>query len=429
MNNVQSALQFFLQITVLLVSCRIVGWGARRLGQPQVVAEMLTGILLGPSLFGWVAPDWQQWLFPWDPREVTRDSQSYLYPAAQLGLALYMFVVGLEFRADIVGRHWKPALAVSVAGMVFPFLCGALLGWWLHADERLIPPGTLRSDAALFLGVSLCITAFPMLARIVEEKRLTGTLVGAVSVGAGALNDVAAWCLLALLLARLDTDSTSLGWSVGGGLGLVVVAWGVLRPLAQRWQDILVRDSRLTDAGFAIGLVCAIGAAWFTDLIGLHAVFGAFVVGAVMPRGVICRDLMAGVSPLTVALLLPLFFVYSGLNTQLGLLMSPALWGYCALVLVVAVLGKGGGCWLAARQTGIPPDQALGIGALMNTRGLMELIIINIGLQRGLITVELFTMLVLMAVATTMMTSPLFDFVTRRGGGAPFPAEADLSSE
>jgi Kef-type K+ transport system membrane component KefB len=416
MNNLHLAIQFFLQLAVILLFCRLVGVVAARFGQPQVVAEMIAGVLLGPSLFGWLAPDWQQWLFPWDRSQTTRDTQSYLFPASQLGLALYMFVVGLEFRLDVIRKNLKSSLAVSLAGMVAPFVLGAGLAWVIHRYTALFPPKTSLVEAMLFLGASMCITAFPMLARIIRHKGLTGSKMGTVAIGAGAIDDATAWCLLAVVLASFENDMSKALVNIGGGVAYVVVALAVVRPLFLRLERWLQKDGSLTEAGLVVALAAMALGAWFTDRIGLHAVFGAFVMGAAMPRGVVSRDLIARIEPLTVALLLPLFFTYSGLNTRIGLLDSALLWLICAAVLVAAVLGKGVACWLAARVTGVPNREALGIGTLMNARGLMELIIINIGLQRGVISEGLFATLVLMAVITTLMASPLFDRLVGKSG-------------
>jgi len=428
MSNLQLAVQFFLQVAVILLFCRLVGAVARRFGQPQVVAEMLAGVLLGPSLFGLLAPEAQQWLFPWDRTQSTRDTQSYLFPASQLGLALYMFVVGMEFRVDIVRKRLKSSIAVSAAGMVAPFVLGAGLGWAIFHHTNLFPPKTKLSEAMLFLGASMCITAFPMLARIIHFKKLAGTTMGTVALGAGALDDATAWCLLAVVLASFDNHWNHALVNIGAGAAYVAVTLLVVRPLLARMSGLLVKDRSLTDAGLVVGLALMSLGAYVTDLAGLHAVFGAFVMGAAMPRGIMARDLIARIQPLTVALLLPLFFTYSGLNTKIGLLNTGFLWLMCGAVLVAAVLGKGVACWLAARATGIPNREALGIGTLMNARGLMELIIINIGLQRGVISEGLFATLVIMAVVTTLMASPIFDRLVGSGAGIRViePGEDDM---
>lgn len=422
MNNLQLAVHFFAQIAVILLFCRAVGAVAARFGQPQVVAEMVAGVLLGPSLLGLIWPEAQQWLFPWDKTQKLRDTQSYLFPASQLGLALYMFVVGMEFRIDIVQKRLKSSIAVSAAGMIAPFILGAALAWVFFRYTELFPKKTSLLEAMLFLGASMCITAFPMLARIIHFKKLAGTTMGTVALGAGAIDDATAWCLLAVVLASFDDNWSHALVNIGGGIAYVLVALVVIRPLLDRAQRWLITRDELSEAGLVVGLAFMALGAWFTDLIGLHAVFGAFIMGAAMPRGVMSRDLINRIQPLTVALLLPLFFTYSGLNTKISLLNTGFLWLMCAAVLVAAILGKGVACWLAARATGISNREALGIGTLMNARGLMELIIINIGLQRGIISEGLFATLVIMAVITTLMASPIFERLV--GSGQSIASEA-----
>ena len=415
MNNLELAVHFFLQLAVILLFCRVAGAVAAKFGQPQVVAEMIAGVLLGPSLLGWLFPYMQQWLFPWDKTQLTRDTQSYLFPASQLGLALYMFIVGMEFRMDIIRKEFKSSIAVSVAGMATPFVLGAGLGWVLFYHTKLFGEKTSLTEATLFLGASMCITAFPMLARIIHFKKLNGSTMGTVAIGAGAIDDATAWCLLAVVLASFDRNWSHAVYNIGGGIAFTTVSLCIIRPLLARVSHLLLKDDELTEAGLVIGLSCMALGAWFTDWVGLHAVFGAFIMGAAMPRGNVVRDLIARIQPLTVALLLPLFFTYSGLNTRIGLLNTGFLWMICAIVLIAATLGKGVACWLAARATGISNREALGIGVLMNARGLMELIIINIGLQRHIITEGLFATLVIMAVITTLMASPIFDRLVGEG--------------
>jgi len=407
MSNQQLAEQFFLQIAVILLVCRLVGIVARKLGQPQVVAEMIAGVCLGPSLLGLFYPELQALLFPWE--KGVPSTQSYLYPASQLGLALYMFIVGMEFRLDIVASQWRSAVSVSLAGMLSPFILGAGLGLYFHSFTVLFPTGSSPWASATFLGASMCITAFPMLARIIHFKGLTGTRMGTVAIGAGAIDDACAWCLLAVVLSSIEGTPAAAIRSIGGGVLFVLFVTMVIRPLLKKMESWLVNKDRLTEPGLVICLVLMALGAFTTDRLELHAVFGGFLMGTAIPRGVIVRDATARTEPLTVALLLPLFFTYSGLNTRIGLLNTPSGWLMCLLVLLVAMLGKGFSCWLAARATGVPNREAMGIGVLMNARGLMELIIINIGLQRGVISLELFAMLVVMAIVTTLMASPIFD--------------------
>ncbi len=410
MNNLNLAIQFFLQIAIILGTCRIVGRVAKYFGQPQVVAEMIAGVLLGPSLFGTLAPELQASLFPWDPKQSSRDTSCYLFPASQLGLALYMFIVGLEFRTDIVRKHFKSSIAVSLSGMLAPFLLGGALGYWFHSLGGLFPEKTTPFEATLFVGASMCITAFPMLARIIHFKGLSGTLMGTVAIGAGAIDDAAAWCLLAVVMASFDSNPTNALQSIGGGLAFVAVTTAIVRPLllkAQHW--FLDENAKLSESGLVVCLMLMAIGAYTTDALHLHAVFGAFVVGSAIPRGAIHQGVIEKIQPLTVALLLPLFFTYSGLNTQMNLLNSWEYVGIALAILVAAILGKGVACSLGAKLAGLSSRDALGIGVLMNARGLMELIIINKGLERGIIGKELFACFVIMAIVTTLMASPLFD--------------------
>jgi Kef-type K+ transport system membrane component KefB len=412
MSNLQLAIQFFLQIAIILMFCRIVGLIAAKFGQPQVVAEMIAGVLLGPSLFGALAPEWSAALFP-------KDSMKVLFPASQLGLALYMFIVGLEFRMDIVRERFRASVAVSFAGMAAPFILGALLGWYFKTHTSLFPAPTSLPNAAIFMGASMCITAFPMLARIIHFKGLAGTVMGTVAIGAGAIDDAMAWMLLAIVLAGFKGDASHALVNIGGAAAYVALTLLVIRPILAKWASRIESRGTVSDGEYAFLLSLMCLGAWWTDYIELHAVFGAFVMGAAMPRGLISRTLIERTQPLAVALLLPLFFTFSGLNTRIGSLNTAHLWLMCAAVLAAAIAGKGLACWAAARAAGVPNREALGIGVLMNARGLMELIIINIGLQNGIISQELFAILTIMAVITTLMASPIFDRLTSPARPAP----------
>lgn len=407
MSPSELSIVFFLQAAVILTTGRGLGLIARRCGQPQVIAEMIAGILLGPSVFRLLFPGLQQQLFP-------EESKQILYCFSQLGLSLYMFLVGMEFRTDLFRTRARSAAAVSVAGMVVPFLLGAGLAAWLAGRTGFFGVQVGRMEAMLYLGASMCITAFPMLARIIVERGLSGTTLGTLALAAGAIDDAAAWCLLAIVLASFDADASIAVWAIGGGVsyGLVVltVARWLLRPLGQR----VSRAGSVSPEQFSVVLTVFMLAAWLTDVIGIHSVFGAFMLGCAMPRGLATAEITRQMEPLTTALLLPLFFAYSGLNTRLDLITTSDQWMVCGVVLLAACLGKGGACWAAARLTGTDQPTALALGTLMNARGLMELIILNIGLQRGLITPELFSIMVVMAIVTTLMASPLFELVYGR---------------
>jgi Kef-type K+ transport system membrane component KefB len=294
--------------------------------------------------------------------------------------------------------------------MLVPFLLGGALGYWFHSLGGLFPEKTTPFEATLFVGASMCITAFPMLARIIHFKGLSGTLMGTVAIGAGAIDDAAAWCLLAVVMASFDSNPTNALQSIGGGLAFVAVTTAIVRPLllkAQHW--FLDENAKLSESGLVVCLMLMAIGAYTTDALHLHAVFGAFVVGSAIPRGAIHQGVIEKIQPLTVALLLPLFFTYSGLNTQMNLLNSWEYVGIALAILVAAILGKGVACSLGAKLAGLSSRDALGIGVLMNARGLMELIIINKGLERGIIGKELFACFVIMAIVTTLMASPLFD--------------------
>jgi Kef-type K+ transport system membrane component KefB len=419
MTNLQLAIQFFLQLAIILMVCRVVGIIAARFGQPQVVAEMIAGVCMGPSLLGLFAPDTAKMLFPPDTMKV-------LFPVSQLGLALYMFIVGLEFRMDIVKKRFGSSMAVSFAGMAAPFVLGAAVGWFFFHHTKLFPEKTSLNNAMIFMGASMCITAFPMLARIIHFKGLAGTTMGTVAIGAGAIDDAAAWGMLAIVLASFNGDMSHAFLSIGGGIGYVIVAHVILRPILTRYAAGIEARGKVSDGEYAFFLSLMCLGAWWTDYIVLHAVFGAFVMGSAMPRGIVNRTLIERTQPLAVALILPLFFTYSGLNTRLGLLNTGYLWLLAAAVLVAAILGKGVACWAAARASGISNREAMGIGVLMNARGLMELIIINIGLQKGIISAEIFAMLAIMAVITTLMASPIFEHLV---GTGTFKAEPEPGTE
>jgi len=411
MSNHELSIVFFLALAVILLACRLVGYLARFVGQPQVVGEMIAGVLLGPSLLGWIVPSAQHAVFP-------KAVMPVLYVVAQVGLALYMFLVGLDFDVALLRRRARSAVTVSWAGILTPFALGALIAWAFHGDTALFAEKVSASEAALFMGAAMSITAFPMLARIIYERGLSGTSMGTLALAAGSADDAAAWCILAVVLASFSGNAAVAVWAIGGGLAFALFAFFVLRPALSRAGAFVERRGAYDSFALPGALMLLAAAAWYTDRVGIYAVFGAFVLGAAMPRGEIARRLEAQLQPLTVNLLLPLFFVYSGLNTRIGLVNSPALWGLALLVLLAATLGKGGACYAAARLGGEPHREAVGIGALMNARGLMELIILNIGLERGVITPTLFSIMVLMAIVTTLTALPVFNLAFGREGSS-----------
>lgn len=405
MTIAQLSIVFFLQMFVILLVCRVVGWiGKKYLHQPQVVGEMIAGVILGPSLFGLLAPEIQKVVFPMDTKGV-------LYVGAQLGVGLYMFLVGLGFRGDHFKANVKSAAAVSISGMAAPFIVAIIITPWLMSVPGLFSEKATTFNATLFMGACIAITAFPMLARIIHERGLSQTKLGTLSLSAGAIDDAGAWCVLAVVLASFGAGAELAYKTIIGGFVfaafMVFVAPKLLAPLG-RLAD---KQKALSPTLLSTVLMLFMLSAFTADAIGLHAVFGGFLLGAIMPRGTLASETKRQLEPFVVILLLPMFFTYSGLNTQLTMVNNLELLAIAAVILLGSILAKGGACWAAARLCGADNRTAMGIGALMNARGLMELIIINIGLQAGVIGPALFSMMVLMAIVTTLMASPLFEIV------------------
>lgn len=400
-------LLLFLQLAFILAFSRLVGLALRRLHQPQVVGEMVAGVLVGPSLLGACWPGAQAALFP-------ADSTPLIYALSQLGLVLYMFQVGAGFDRSRLRRHLRSAAAVSVAGIAAPFSLGALLAYGLAGDHGLFSPGVEVWEAMLFTGAAMAITAFPMLARIIHERGLSDTALGTLVLAAGGVNDVAAWGVLAVVLASFSGDAGIAVRAVLGGALYACACWWVVRPWLRRVFGGEGREAALGGNAWALLLVLLLAGAWFTDYVRIYAVFGAFVLGVALPRGEVVAQIQRGMGPLTTYLLVPLFFVYSGLHTRLDQLVAPERWLLLVVLVLLACLGKGVACWLAARLHGESPRDALAVGVLMNARGMMELLLLNMGLEEGLITPTLFTLMVAMTIITTLMATPLFELIYRR---------------
>ena len=402
------SVHFFLQLSVIILTCRVVGkLGQRFLGQPQVVGEMIAGVILGPSLLGLFFPEMQGAIFP-------KETKSVLYAGAQLGVGLYMFLVGTTLQIGHFKSNAKSAVGVSFAGIIAPFTVAALITPWLLTIPGLFTPGISQTNATLFMGACIALTAFPMLARIINERGLADSSLGTLSLTAGAFDDAASWCVLAVVLATFGGRPGVAVLAIGGGIAyaafIVLLGPRLLAPLGR----VVEREGEMsmTVLGVTLALFCL--SAFVMDAVGIHAIFGGFILGVVMPRGLFAAEIKRKIEPLTVVLLLPMFFTYSGLNTRIDMVNSVALLLIALAILVASIVAKGGACYLAARLSGEDNRTALGIGALMNSRGLMELIIINIGLQKGIIGPTLFAMLVLMAIVTTMMAGPLFEAVYGR---------------
>jgi Kef-type K+ transport system membrane component KefB len=402
------SVHFFLQLALILIMCRIIGWfGRKYLGQPQVVGEMIAGVLLGPSLFGLFFPEAQAAVFP-------QETKNVLYSGAQLGVGLYMFLVGTTLQLGHFRTKAKSAIGVSAAGILVPFLVAFAITPYLLSVPGLFAGGISTANATLFMGACIALTAFPMLARIINERGLANSALGTLSLTAGAFDDAVSWCVLAVVLATFGAGAGVAILAIGGGLiyTLFIVLFGkrLLAPLG----DLVEREGEMSTAILGVTLALFCTSAFIMDAVGIHAIFGGFILGVVMPRGLFVQELKRKVEPLAVVLLLPMFFTYSGLNTRMDMVNTLPLLLIALGILAASIFAKFGACWAAARLSGEDNRTALGIGALMNSRGLMELIIINIGLQKGIIGPTLFSMMVLMAIVTTMMAGPLFELVYGR---------------
>jgi len=367
--------------------------------QPPVIGEIVAGLLLGPSLLGRIAPEASAFLLP-------SSVAPFLGILSQIGVILYMFLVGLELDTGLLRHRAHASVAVSHASIIAPFLLGSAMAVWLH--PLFAPPGVGFTVFALFLGVSLSVTAFPVLARILTDRGLQNTRMGAIALACAAVDDVTAWCLLAFVVGIVQAEPGRVLLTVAltaGFIALMVVGVrrGVLGLVARRDGD-----RRLTQRVFAIVCVALLLSSLATESIGIHALFGAFLLGAIVPHDSgLARDIRNKLGDLVIVLFLPAFFAFTGLRTQIGLVDGLVEWMICGLIILVATVGKFGGSVAAARLTGLGWRAASGLGILMNTRGLMELIVLNIGLDLGILSPELFAMLVLMALVTTFATTPI----------------------
>lgn len=403
----QLVLLFLLQLAIILAAAQLFGRWAQVIGQPRVVGEMIAGVALGPSLFGWLLPELQQSIF-------INDTRNWLYFGAQLGVGLYMFLVGLEFNTRLFKQHARSAISVSLAGMLVPFIIAALLCLWLIEQPGLFAEGISYFNAALFLGAAIAITAFPMLARIIYERGLSGTPLGTMALAAGAIDDAAAWLVLALVLASFGGGVALLVTALLGGAFYALLMLTKMRSWLQPLANRVAQQQRLAKRQLVFILLLFALSAWSMDWVGLHAVFGGFLLGIAIPRGLLAELLRQRLERVTILLLLPMFFTYSGLNTRLDVLGSAELLLITLVILFCSIVAKFVACWAAARLNGADNPTALAVGALMNARGLMELIIINIALSYGVIEQGLFSIMVVMAIVTTLMASPLFQLVYGR---------------
>src|SRR6266852_1387240 len=421
--NAGELLHVLLALVVVIATARGLGSIFRGAHQPPVVGEILAGILLGPSLLGRLAPGASAYLFP-------PAVGPFLNIIAQVGVILYMFLVGLELDPALLRKRGHATVAISHASIVAPFLLGALIALLLY--PRLSSSDVPFTCFSLFLGVSMSVTAFPVLARILTDRKIHKTRMGAIALTCAAVDDVTAWCMLAFVVSVATAQSTGAVTTLAMALGYILLMLVVIRPAMVRLSLVYGNRGRLTQGVLAAIFVALLLSASATELIGIHAVFGAFALGAMIPHDSgMARELTDRIEDIVIVLLLPAFFAYTGLRTQIGLVSGWDQWMICSLIVVVASAGKFGGSAIAARVTGLKWRDSAALGVLMNTRGLMELIVLNIGLEMKVISPTLFAMLVIMALVTTFATTPILHFITRRMQPeaepmpdlGPFPAE------
>jgi Kef-type K+ transport system membrane component KefB len=372
-------------------------------GQPRVIGEIVAGIMLGPSLLGWASPMAMNFVLP-------REVGPYLGIIAQIGVILYMFLVGLDFNAGLLRSRAHATVAISHASIICPFLLGAVLALWLY--PHLAPPDVPFTSFALFMGVAMSITAFPVLARILTDRKIENTELGVVALSCAAADDVTAWCLLAFVVGVAQAKLGGAVQTVIFAILFIAFMLAVIRPLAIRFLGHRAEKQpprRMAVWVLVALLLSALAAEW----IGIHAIFGAFLLGAIIPHDSdIALDFRHKLEDIVKILLLPAFFAYTGMRTQIGLVSGAEAWIFTAVIILVATLGKFGGSLVAARCTGLDWNLSASLGILMNTRGLMELIVLNIGLELGVISPKLFAMMVIMALVTTLATTPVLHFLT-----------------
>ncbi len=406
-HNLEHPLAILLaQIITIIIVARFFGWLCRKIRQPSVIGEIVAGILLGPSFLGMHFPDISATLFP-------VASLGNLHFLSQIGLILFMFVVGMELDLRILRTKAHDAVVISHASIIIPFTLGMGLAYYIY--ESFAPAGVQFSSFALFIGIALSITAFPVLARIVQERGINKTRLGTIVITCAAADDITAWCLLAAVIAIVKAGSfVSAFYIIVLAAIYVFIMIKVIRPFLARIGNLYQTKESLSKSIVAIFFLTLIMSAWATEVIGIHALFGAFMAGAIMPDNEKFRSIfIEKVEDVALVLLLPLFFVYTGLRTEIGLLNDPYLWKVTGVIILVAVVGKFVGGAIAAKVVGQSWKDSLTIGALMNTRGLMELVVLNIGYDLGVLTPEIFAMMVIMALVTTFITGPALDLINK----------------
>jgi Kef-type K+ transport system membrane component KefB len=401
-------LHVLLALVVIVIAARILGAIFRCLHQPGVMGEVIAGLLLGPSFLGWLAPQVSSQLLP-------PVIAPFLAVIAQVGIILFMFLVGLELDTGLWRQRTRASIAISHASIVVPFLLGAGLALWLYPR---FADGSISFTAfALFIGVAMSVTAFPVLARILTDTKMQTSRMGVLALACAAVDDVTAWCLLALVVGVARAQPGRVLVTVGAAIAFVFFVLVIARRGAVWLVRRQMTQGRTTQQMFATVCVSLLVSALVTERIGIHALFGAFLLGAVVPHdSQLARDIRQKCEDLVVVLFLPVFFAFTGMRTQVGLLKEPADWLVCVVIILIASSGKFGGSFFAARITGSDSREAASIGILMNTRGLMELVVLNVGLDLGVLSPRLFAMFVLMAVVTTLATTPILQALSASQG-------------
>lgn len=393
------------QILTILAAARLIGWLFRKIHQPRVIGEMVAGILLGPSLLGWVAPGFHETLFP-------AASLGYLSALSYVGLLLFMFLVGLELDLTHLRELGRAAIVTSQVSIILPFVFGSLFALYLY--PRLSEPSVNVVGFVLFMGAAMSVTAFPVLARILTEHNMLRTRIGSVAITCAAVDDVTAWCILAgiIVIVRSSSSALPLWLMLTGLVGFVLLMLLVVRRVVVSLKSLYQKRGSLTADTIAIILLLVLTSSLITESLGVHALFGAFLAGVVMPRHPgLSRELSQKFEAVVVVLLLPIYFALTGLRSSFFLIAGARMWFYAAAIIVLAVAGKWGGSMISARMNGMTWRESAAVGVLLNTRGLVELVILNIGLDLGVLSPALFSMMVLMALVTTLMTTPLLNWI------------------
>ena len=404
-NNITEPMAvLLLQIIVIIASARLFGYLFKKIGQPAVIGEIVAGIILGPSIVGLIFPQINEFLFP-------AASLITLNFLSQIGLILFMFIIGMELDLKAIGKQAYGAVIISHASIIIPYTLGMGLAYFIYHDYA--PAGISFLSFALFMGIAMSITAFPVLARILKEKGLTRSNLGILALTCAAADDLTAWCILAAVIALVKSGSSfSVLYTIGLAILYVLLMFKLVKPLLERLGNIYTNKEKLQTPIIAVLFIMLIVSAYVTSIIGIHALFGAFIAGVIMPSSFSFRKIVVDkIEDVSIVLLLPLFFVITGLRTQIGLLNEGHLWITFGWILLVALAGKFGGSALAAKITGQSWKDSLSIGILMNTRGLMQLIVLNIGYDLGILSPHIFAMMVLMALVTTFMTGPALDLI------------------